>query len=479
MNLIRLIKFIYYLTIILTPSMFAQLKIVEAFPNLAFDNIVDIQSPSNDTDRMYIVSQRGVIHTFENDISVNQAGVFLDIRQKVLYGGEQGLLGLAFHPDYQNNGFFYVNYTTGNPRRTVISRFKVSEENINEADPASEVIILEVEQPYSNHNGGQIAFGPDGYLYVSFGDGGSGGDPDNNGQNLRTLLGSIIRIDVDNTSGELNYSIPLDNPFADNNQDYREEIYAYGLRNVWRFSFDIDGNLWAGDVGQNAWEEVHIIESGDNCGWRVMEGFHCYNPSSGCDTTGLAMPVWEYDHSSAGGRSITGGYVSQSHNAGELFGKYICADFLSGRFWGLSYMNGEIESEVIAETNYMVSTFGVDNSGELYFADYKDDGKIYKFEGTPITTVKKIGTYEFRLLHNYPNPFNPETIISYKIGKAGYVKIEIFNAAGERVLIPVSEYKAPGLHEFTFNARGLGSGIYYYRLITGKFTESRKMIYLK
>jgi glucose/arabinose dehydrogenase len=250
--------------------------IVEAFPNLNFEQPVDIQSPKDGTNRLFVLSQPGIIFVFENDPGTKQKEIFLDIRGKVLFGGEQGLLGLAFHPDYKQNGYFFLDYTANNPRRTVISRFKVSQDDPNKADPESELILLEVEQPYSNHNGGQISFGPDGYLYISLGDGGSGGDPLNAGQDLTMLLGSLLRIDVDKISGGRNYAIPDDNPFKDNSEGFKEEIYAYGLRNVWRFSFDNQNRLWAADVGQNKWEEINIIEKGKNYGWRIMEGKHCF-----------------------------------------------------------------------------------------------------------------------------------------------------------------------------------------------------------
>jgi len=210
----------------------------EAFPNLTFEFPVDIQSPKDGTNRIFVLSQPGVINVFDNVPGVKEKKLFLDIKNKVLYGGEMGLLGLAFHPNYKENGFFYLDYTSDNPRRTIISRFQVSKTDPSVADPSSEEILLEVEQPYENHNGGQILFGSDGYLYISLGDGGSGGDPLNTAQDLKNLLGKLLRIDVDNKTEGKNYSVPTDNPFAGNSIGYKEEIYAYGLRNVWRFSFD-------------------------------------------------------------------------------------------------------------------------------------------------------------------------------------------------------------------------------------------------
>jgi glucose/arabinose dehydrogenase len=351
----------------------------EAFPNLTFEFPVDIQSPGDGTNRIFVLSQPGVVYVFDNNPEVKDKKIFLDIREKVLYGGEMGLLGLAFHPDYKENEYFYLDYTTDNPRRTVISRFRVSRADPSAADPLSEEIILEVEQPYENHNGGQISFGPDGYLYISLGDGGSGGDPLNAGQDLKNLLGKLLRIDVDNKVGELNYSIPEDNPFKENTSGFKEEIYAYGLRNVWRFSFDKQNRLWAADVGQNKWEEINLIEKGKNYGWRVMEAKHCYNPETDCDTSGLVLPIWEYGHNDMGGFSITGGFVYEGISAPALKGKYIYADYVSGRIWQLEFVNNLISNKLLIDTDLMIATFGVDENSELFFADYKEKGKLYKF----------------------------------------------------------------------------------------------------
>ncbi|MHC4148844.1 MAG: PQQ-dependent sugar dehydrogenase, partial [Planctomycetota bacterium] len=315
----------------------AQIQIESAFPSLSFTRPVDLQHAGDGTDRIFVVEQAGRILVFPNDRDATTSEVFLDIRGRVNNSGnEEGLLGLAFHPDYENNGYFFADYTASSPRRTVIAQFNVDGSNPNRADPNSILVILEVNQPFSNHNGGQIAFGPDGFLYISLGDGGSAGDPGNNGQNRQTLLGSILRIDVDNPAGGKNYSIPSDNPFVGNSSSFREEIYAFGLRNPWRFSFDpANGRLWAADVGQNRFEEIDIIENGKNYGWRIMEASSCFNPSSGCNVTGLQLPIWEYSHGV--GNSVTGGYVYHGPGRPELDGAYIYADFGSGRIWSLRY----------------------------------------------------------------------------------------------------------------------------------------------
>ncbi len=347
-----------------------------AFPNLSFDQPVGIHNAGDGTNRLFVLERKGVIQVFENRGNVTATTLFLDIRDRVnSAGSEEGLLGLAFHPDYANNGYFYVDYTASNPKRTIIARFSVDQTDPNQADRNNGMVMLEVIQPYSNHNGGQITFGPDGYLYIAMGDGGSAGDPEGNGQSLFTLLGKILRIEVDATSGNLNYSIPSDNPFVGNPQGYREEIYVYGLRNPWRFSFDFQtGWLWAADVGQNRVEEIDFIEEGKNYGWNIMEGNLCYNPSESCNQTGLEMPIWTYGHDQ--GNSITGGFVYRGEGLSDLVGSYIYADFGSGRIWSLRYdgVNAPTNKQ-LSDTNLSITSFGLDEENELYFCAF--DGKIY------------------------------------------------------------------------------------------------------
>jgi glucose/arabinose dehydrogenase len=357
------------------PATPAEYRAEVAFPNLSFNRPVDLQHAGDNTNRIFVVEQEGRILVFGNDATASASNLFLDIKGKVDDGGnEEGLLGLAFHPNYETNGFFYVNYTASNPNRTVISRFKVSSDP-NKADAASEYVILEFNQPYSNHNGGQISFGPDGYLYIAAGDGGSGGDPQGNGQNRAALLGKILRIDVDQEANGKRYGIPVDNPFA-TSSEFRKEIYAYGLRNPWRFSFDAETNtLWAGDVGQNSYEEIDIIEKGGNYGWNTMEGKHCYEPSSGCNTSDLQLPVWEYGRGE--GVSVTGGFVYRGPTLPGLTGKYIYADYGSGNIWVLEKpaRSNAVNSKLM-ESDLEISSFGVDQKNELYICSF--DGKIYR-----------------------------------------------------------------------------------------------------
>ncbi len=352
----------------------AQYRLVPAFPNLEFERPLDFQVTGSDS-RAFVVEQRGLISVFDNDINTESKTVYLDIRDRVDDGSnEMGLLGLAFHPNFSQNGYFYVNYTTGQPRRTVIARFEQADESA--ADPSSEVRLLEVRQPFGNHNGGGIAFGPDGFLYIGLGDGGAGGDPNEDGQDPTTLLGSILRIDVNNVTDSRTYSIPEDNPFVGNENNYREEIYAYGLRNPWRFSFDNETNeLWVGDVGQNAYEEVDIVELGGNYGWDEREGAHCFEPKTGCQVDGLIDPVFEYSHRS-GNSSVTGGYVYRGEALPGLAGKYVYGDFVSGRIWSLHRDgDGEWVNEQLVRARFGVASFGVDHQDNLFICGF--DGRIY------------------------------------------------------------------------------------------------------
>lgn len=356
-------------------------RTIEAFPALSFTRPVDLQHPGDDSNLLFVVEQRGIISVFENDSSASGKSTFLDIQNRVDDArNEEGLLGLAFHPDYENNGYFYVNYTASNPDRTVISRFQVSDNNPEQADAGSELEILTFEQPDWNHNGGQLSFGPDGYLYIAVGDGGGGGDPDENGQDRTTLLGSILRIDVDSQEDGNNYAIPPDNPFAGNSEGFREEIYAYGLRNPWRFSFDPEnGRLWTGDVGQISYEEIDIIENGGNYGWDCREGMHEFGSSApACsEASGFKDPIWEYGRGE--GISVTGGFVYRGPTVQSLTGQYIYADYGSGTIWALEHSDLENpENTVIVDSNLAISSFGVDQNNELYICAFDD--KIYRLE---------------------------------------------------------------------------------------------------
>ncbi len=329
--------------------------------------------------RLFVVEKPGLIRVIRNDQLLSAP--FLDIRDRVgSSGGEQGLLSVAFPPGYGSSRFhFYVYYTSVENGQTVVSRFQVSADP-DQADAASEEILLTQSQPFSNHNGGQLAFGPlDGYLYIGLGDGGSGGDPQNNAQDVGVLLGKILRIDVE--SGDVPYGIPATNPLVDT-PGARPEIWAFGLRNPWRFSFDRQrGDLYIGDVGQNLYEEIDFQPAasagGQNYGWRIMEGFHCYNPAD-CDPTGLVLPVWEYSHDL--GCSVTGGMVYRGNRTSAARGIYFYGDYCSGLIWGLIRDGGEWSNHLLLESGLRISSFGEDESGEIYVASL--DGRLYRLNLT-------------------------------------------------------------------------------------------------
>ena len=337
---------------------------------------VDIRHAGDGSGRLFVAEQQGRIRILQN--GQLQFEPFLDITDRVDDGqSEQGLLGLAFHPDFARNGFFYVNYTKLGGD-TVIARFTASG---NSADPSSEVRLLEVSQPFPNHNGGGLAFGPDGYLYIGLGDGGAGGDPLGTAQSGNSLLGKILRIDVDNGDP---YGIPSDNPFAGSGEVY-QEVWAYGLRNPWRFSFDsFSGDLWIGDVGQGDYEEVDFVPAGApggiNFGWSHYEGMHPYNNSA--QQENHWPPVFEYNHAeTVSGCAVTGGYVYRGAMP-EWYGIYFYGDYCTGNIWAaLRLVNGAEElfnAERLFELSANISSFGVDEAGELYLVDYS--GNILRLE---------------------------------------------------------------------------------------------------
>ena len=338
------------------------------FPSVSFDRMVYLTHSEGMPDCLYLVLQPGRIMVFDNVPYPSSPETFLDIRSRVSdRGNEEGLLGLAFDPEYQNNGFFYVYYSAASPRRSVIARYQASAET-GEVDPSTEKIVMQIGQPFSNHNGGHITFGPDGYLYVGLGDGGSGGDPRGHGQNLGTLLGTILRIDVSTLDETGSYAVPPDNPFV-GVEDARPEIWAYGLRNPWRFSFDRKtGELWAGDVGQNKLEEIDVITPGGNYGWNIMEGSSCFRGDP-CDSGEFVPPVAEYGRD--GGCSVTGGYVYRGSRLPDFVGAYLYGDFCTGKIWALRYGDGRVtEHAEIADTDLQISSFAEGPDGEVYILSF-------------------------------------------------------------------------------------------------------------
>jgi len=387
-----------------SPDPLPPLEIVNAFPKLEFVRPVQLTHAGDGSDRIFVVDQPGIVHVFPNKSDAEKAEVFLDVQKKAKTSHfEEGLLGLAFHPKYKENGVFFTYYSI-DPRASRISRWKVSADNPNRADPSSEEEIIQIAQPFGNHNGGSIEFGPDGMLYVGLGDGGSANDPHGHGQNLKTLLGSILRIDVDKKDEGKSYAIPKDNPFVGEagkkyGEGVRGEIWAYGIRNPWRMTFDrANGDLWVGDVGQNLWEEVDIIEKGGNYGWKVREGDHFF--SEDAETTGdeFIPPIFEYTRHE--GKSITGGFVYRGKKHPELGGVYFYADFATFNVWGLRYdreAKKVTSNSLIARSFMPVTGFGEDEQGEVYVTafDAKKGDDVQKASFGQLFRLSRGSIYRF------------------------------------------------------------------------------------
>jgi CubicO group peptidase (beta-lactamase class C family)/glucose/arabinose dehydrogenase len=367
------------------PETASNVEVEKAFPKLRINRPILVTNAGDGSNRLFVPSQLGTIFVIPNDPSVEEPKVFLDIEPRVVYQdkeNEKGFLGMAFHPKYRENGQFFVYYTpkgTPKPNTVMVSRFRVSKDNPDQADPNSEEEILRIEHPFWNHKGGTLAFGPDGYLYIAVGDGGLGGDPYGNGQNLKTMLGKILRIDVDRTDEGKKYAVPKDNPFVGHDGKALGEIWSYGMRNPWRIAFDRQtGTLWCADVGQDFWEEIDLIVKGGNYGWNVREGVHKFGPNGADPRADLIEPIWEYHHET--GKSITGGHVYRGKKLPQLAGCYIYADYVTGKVWALKY--DEQAKAVVA--NYTISgnimpimSFGEDEQGEVYYTT--DTGQIYRF----------------------------------------------------------------------------------------------------
>lgn len=457
-------------------------EVENAFPGVYVANIVVLTAPE-DSPYVYLTSQNGQLYRVDTRESTPSATLWLDISGRIVSGGERGLLGLAFHPNFSENGEFYTYYTAPTPLRSVISRFTVTDIENPEAsttlgDPTSEEILLQFNQPFTNHNGGHIAFGPDGFLYIASGDGGSGGDPQNNAQNANNLLGAMLRIDVNTQSG---YAIPSDNPWfvGENGAD---ELYAIGLRNPWRFSFDREtGVLWTADVGQNAWEAIHIIEKGKNYGWKIIEGSNCFPIGTTCSTAGLELPIFEYNHDN-GDRSVTGGYVYRGVRNPELRGKYIYGDFISGRVWALDFnsdtyaVNSNVE---LVNNPFNISSFGEDSQGELYILSY-GSGLVYRFVDTTSGPDPSEVPARFTIHSAYPNPFNPKTNISFDVTQVETVSLDLFRADGVHIMQIAQNTYSPGRHSVTLDASNLSSGMYFVRATSSSnITQTIKVSLIK
>lgn len=367
------------------------IKVVEAYPNLRISRPIVITGAGDGSGRLFVASQTGEVVVFDqaND-TVEEAKPFIDLSDRVIYKdreNEEGFLGLTFHRQFSQNGKFYVYYTTSDrPHVSVLSEFRTADGSQNTiGDPNTERELLRIQQPFWNHNGGTVAFGPDGYLYVALGDGGKGNDPLKSGQDLSKLLGSILRIDVDRQEGERAYGIPKDNPLV-GRKGVWPEIYASGIRNIWRMSFDKPtGRLWAADVGQNDWEEINLIRKGGNYGWSLREAAHAFTRGGGKGSgprKNLIDPLIEYPHLDDWGKSVTGGSVYRGKETPILDGYYLYGDYVSGRLWAMKIdatTEAVLENRPIAWQQFPVFTFGQTDTGEVLMSTMMGGGRIYKF----------------------------------------------------------------------------------------------------
>ena len=478
--LYTLILLIFYCTNSIVQS---QSVLQEAYPGLVFDRPLFYTSAQIDgKEKAYVIQQNGSVFTFDPSSSQPDFGrsLFLNVNSRLSSSnGEEGLLGFALDPNFANSGIVYVYYTARNTNLVSrLSRFHTFNDGFVADDPQNEEIILEFAQPFSNHNGGMITFGPDGYLYIASGDGGSSGDPNNLAQNLTNLYGKILRIDVSTTTPGVPYSIPSDNPFIGVSGS-RPEIYAYGLRNPWRFSFDRQtGQGWIGDVGQNSFEEINKLTAGANYGWRLTEGFACYNPSQNCPQQGITFPIKAYNHQT-GGRSITGGYVYRGSASPALIGAYIYGDYVNGRLWLLREVDNQIVADsLIQDTNLNIASFSETLSGELLILAY-NNGRIYRFSANVGTGIAETNLPDaFQLGQNYPNPFNPSTVIPFELSVQSSVKLTIHDVLGREIQTLLQSRLQAGQHNIAFDASALGSGVFFYVLETdqGKLVRSMTLI---
>ncbi|MCY1661500.1 PQQ-dependent sugar dehydrogenase [Chryseobacterium sp. SL1] len=416
---------------------------------------------ANDS-RMFVVQQNGIIKILQSNGTVNFTN-FLNISSKITYGGERGLLGLAFHPQYPTNGYFFVYYndTGGN---ITVARYTRSSANPDVADPATEKIVLNLPKPFDNYNGGSIHFAPDGYLWIVTGDGGSGGDPNNNAQNKNSLLGKLLRLDINSTGA---YNIPSGNPFV--GVDGADEVWAYGLRNAWKFNFDtVSGNVMIADVGQGQIEEINrmpLTQAGINYGWRCYEGNNTYN-TTGCATQStMTFPVAAYDHS--GGKcSITGGYVYRGTQFPALQGRYFFADYCSTQIGSLNSDDSITWTSAFSGNNF--STFGVNNQNELFVAAV-NSGKIFRITTTSLGTNENSISTQIKV---YPNPASKKVFIEGVKDKN--TTVEIISFEGRKVL-ELGKIE----NDNSVNISGIPAGVYFINLNSGNEKSYSKKIIIK
>ena len=447
------------LTVLAGAAAAQTVTVEDAFPGLTFSAPVALAVAPGDADRAYVVEQGGVVRAAR--LGASTADVFLDVRDRVQSGGEAGLLGLAFHPDYAAGGRLFVNYTApGDERGVLVTRISEFARSAGgAADPGSERVLLEVGQPFGNHNGGALAFGPDGLLYIALGDGGSGGDPEDNGQDVTTLLGSLLRIDVDDVPEGAEYGVPADNPFV--GRDGRDEIYAYGLRNPWKFSVADDGTVWLGDVGQGRWEEVDRVERGGNYGWNEVEGPECFR--AGCDLSAYEAPTFAYSHAN-GDVSITGGVALDGDTALDGLGDYVYGDFVSGRLWALDVSAEPATSRPLLDTSALVSSIDRGPDGAVYVTDYR--GTVSRLRASGGTAAAPPPpTAGLRLVG--PNPFRAATAVEVAVPAGEPLQVVVTDVLG-RELARLWDGPAPaGPVRLRLDGADLAAGVYDVRAAWG------------
>jgi glucose/arabinose dehydrogenase len=479
-------------TLLLIPAFFAgylveaQYTVTNAFPQLpVLTKPLEMTFPNDGTNRLFLVEQGGKIYVIPNSTTTTKLKVFLNLSDSVVTGqNEMGLLGLAFHPDYKNNGYFYVNYNRfiNGTYYTYIARYTVSATNPDSAVKASKKILMKFAQPYTNHNGGCLRFGTDGYLYDGQGDGGSSNDPNGNAQKLNSYLGKMLRIDVDKETANRPYDIPADNPFINTANAY-PEIYAYGLRNPWRFSIDpVTNLLWVGDVGQNYLEEVDIVEKGKNYGWNTMEGFQCRGGATGCNKTGLSLPVYDYYNSAAdpknqGNCSVTGGFVYRGNAIPDLQGKYVFGDYCSGRIWAITYIPGvdtSVAQLVVAPS--LISSFALDQNNEIYVIG-QNKGIIYKLGKTSTTGLEIANSNsDIQINSLFPNPVLNSFTIEFNKKQIGNTKVRLKNCLGTIVNILSDSELPSGSNVLTFDLPKIESGVYFVEIETAQSKQVMKLV---
>ena len=479
--------FFFLFAILFVQPIKCQYALQEAFSNLpSFASPTDAVVIPDGSNRILVLEQRGGLWIFDPQSALTKR-LFWDGRKVVsLDGCEDGLLGCAFHPDFANNHYIYLNYTTGStPQWTShIVRYECSAGSLDSIIPSSAFDIITIVQPFGlcNHKGGCLQFGPDGYLYASFGDGGSGGDPNGNGQKKTVLLGKILRLDVDHEADGNHYAIPASNPFAANTQGFKKEIYSYGMRNTWKFSFDRKtGTLWAGDVGQNEYEEIDTIVNGGNYGWNIMEGFHCYpNGDFNCDSTGMIPPIWEYFHAS-GNNAIMGGYVYRGSALPLLIGKYIYGDQGSGRVWALTTGNDPVKNQLLVDrqpATISITSFMEDQNKELYAIAY--GGKIYKLISTASVDNKETpANFSLSIDRSFFDELHASSEIHYSLPHHDHVLISIIDITGREMQRCVDNDEEEGQHSIQFDSRSLTNGMYFIKLTSSAATLIQKISVMK